>query len=102
MAFVGPWKCYLSKDVSLANCLAGQENLPPEQRASLFILQYIKGRGFSGGTSGKGPSCQSKRYKRFGFNPWIRKIPWRRAWQPTSVLLPGKSHGQRSLMDYGP
>ena len=82
MAFIGPWKCYLSKDVSLVNCLAGQENLPPEQRASLFILQYIKGRGFSGGTSGKGPTCQSKRYKRCGFNPWIRKIPWRRAWQP--------------------
>ena len=31
-----------------------------------------------------------------GFNPWVRKIPWRRKWQPTPVLLPGKSHGQRS------
>ena len=40
MAFVGPWKCYLSKDVSLANCLAGQENLPPEQRADLLTVQY--------------------------------------------------------------
>ena len=28
---------------------------------------------------------------------WVRKIPWRREWQPSSVLLPGKSHGQRSL-----
>ena len=26
-------------------------------------------------------------------NPWVRKIPWRRAWQPTPVFLPGKSHG---------
>ena len=35
-----------------------------------------------------------------GFDPWVRKIPWRRKWQPTPVLLPGKSHGQRSLVDY--
>ena len=33
-------------------------------------------------------------------NPWIRKIPWRRAWQPTPVFLPGESHGQRSLVCY--
>ena len=31
------------------------------------------------------------------FDPWVRKIPWRREWQPTPVLLPGQSHGQRSL-----
>ena len=33
---------------------------------------------------------------------WVWKIPWRRAWQPTPVFLPGKSHGQRSLMGYSP
>ena len=32
-----------------------------------------------------------------GFNPWVRKIPWRRKWQPTPVFLSGKCHGQRSL-----
>ena len=32
------------------------------------------------------------------FDPWAGKIPWRRAWQPTPVLLPGESHGQRSLV----
>ena len=32
-----------------------------------------------------------------GFDPWVRKIPWRRKWQPTPVMLPGESHGQRSL-----
>ena len=31
------------------------------------------------------------------FDPWVRKIPWRREWQPTPVFLPGKSHRQRSL-----
>ena len=44
--------------------------------------------GFPGGTSGKEPTCQFKRYKSQGFNPWIRKIPWRRAWQPTPAFLP--------------
>ena len=36
------------------------------------------------------------------FNPWIGKILWRRKWQPTPVLLPGKSHGQRNLVGYSP
>ena len=37
-----------------------------------------------------------------GFNPWVGKIPWRMAWQPILVPLPGESHGQRSLVSYGP
>jgi len=36
------------------------------------------------------------------FNPWARKIPWRREWQPTPVFLPGESHGQRSLVGCSP
>ena len=36
------------------------------------------------------------------FNPWVGKIPWRRNWQTTPVFLPGKSHGQRSLVGYSP
>ena len=41
-------------------------------------------------------------HKRCGFNPWVGKIPWRRAWQPTAVFLPEESHGQRSLVGCGP
>ena len=33
---------------------------------------------------------------------WVRKIPWRRKWQPISVVLPGKFRGQRSLVEYSP
>ena len=40
--------------------------------------------------------------KRQRFNPWVRKIPWRRKWQPTPVFFPGKSYGQRSLEGYCP
>ena len=36
------------------------------------------------------------------FDPWVRKIPWRREWQPTLVFLPGEFHGQRSLVSYRP
>ena len=37
-----------------------------------------------------------------GFDPWVWKIPWRRAWQPTLVFLLRESHGQRSLSGYSP
>ena len=40
--------------------------------------------------------------RRSEFNPWVRKIPWKRAWHPTPVFLLRKSHGQRSLAGYGP
>ena len=40
--------------------------------------------------------------RRPGFDSWVRKIPWRRKWQSTSALLPGKSHGWRSLIGYSP
>ena len=36
------------------------------------------------------------------FHPWVGKILWRRAWQPTPVFLPAESHGQRSMAGYGP
>ena len=36
------------------------------------------------------------------FDPWARKITWRRAWQPTLVFLPRESHGERSLVGYCP
>ena len=58
--------------------------------------------GFPGAASGKEPTCRCRKHKRQWFNPWIGKIPWRRAWQPTPVFLPGKSLGQRSLDSYGP
>ena len=57
---------------------------------------------FPGGVSGKEPACQCRRCKRHRFNLWIGKMPWRRVWHPTPVLLPGKSHGRRSLVGCSP
>ena len=51
--------------------------------------------GFPGGASGKGSTWQ---FRRLRFDPWVRKIPWRRKWHLTSV--PGKCYGQRSLAGY--
>ena len=53
---------------------------------------------FPSGASGKESACQCRRCKRCRFEPWVRKIPWRRKWQPAPVFLPGESHGQRSLV----
>ena len=49
------------------------------------------GPGALRGTSGKEPACRCRRRKTQGFDPWVGKIPRRRAWQPTPVFLPGES-----------
>ena len=48
--------------------------------------------------SDKEPTCQHRRSKRHEFNPWVRKIPWRKIWQPTPLFLPRESQGQGNLM----
>ena len=58
--------------------------------------------GFPGGSRGKESAYQCRKCKRHGLDPWVRKILWRRKWQPTLVFLPGKSRGQRRLGGYSP
>ena len=55
--------------------------------------------GFPRWLSSKESACQSRRHS---FDPWVGKIPWSREWLSTPVLLPGKSHGQKSLVGYSP
>ena len=50
----------------------------------------------------KNPSANAGGLKRHEFNLWVGKIPWRRAWQPTPVFLPGESHEQRNLVGSRP
>ena len=47
-------------------------------------------------------SLQCRRHRRCRFDPWVGKIPWRKIWQPTSLFLPGKFQGQKSLAGYSP
>ena len=49
--------------------------------------------------SSKESAYQCRRHR---FDPWVRKLPWRRKRQPTPVFLPAESHGQRSLVGYSP
>ena len=69
---------------------------------SFFFPGGPIGMGFPGGASSKEPAYQCRRHKSPGFDPWVGKIPWCRAWQPTPVFLPGEFHGQRSLAGYSP
>ena len=62
----------------------------------IFDLYIMTWRGFPHGSEGR-VCLQCGRAE---FDPWVGKIPWRRKWQPTAVLLPGKSHEWRSLAAY--
>ena len=55
-----------------------------------------------GFTSGKEFGCQCRRHKRCRFDPWVRKIPWKRAWQLFQYYCLENHHGQRSLVGYSP
>ena len=59
---------------------------------------FNSGPGFPGGSAVKN-HLQCKRPR---FDPWVRKILWRRECLPTPVFLPGKFHGQWSLVGYSP
>ena len=67
---------------------------------SVFLTRHKANQGFPGGPSGKEPKYHCRRHKRWGFDPWVRKIPWRRAWQPSPVFLPGEYNRQWSLVGY--
>ena len=79
---------------------------------SLLLLQmkitYQLSRamlGFYGSSDGKESACKGRslRCRRPGFDPWVRRIPWRREWLPTPwVFLPGESQGQRRLPGHSP
>ena len=57
----------------------------------LYVLTMDYFVSFHGAVGAKEPTCQCGRHKGHGFNPWVRKIPWRKAWKSTSVFLPGES-----------
>ena len=65
----------------------------------IFYINYFYKVGFPWWLNGKQSACQCRRHR---FDPWVEEIPWRRKWQHTPVFLPGKYHGQRSLVGYSP
>ena len=75
----------LPKNCFLSHILCSENNVTQPPQKSVYINMH----GFPGGASGKEPTCQVRRHKRCGFDPWVGKIPWKRKWQPTPVFLPG-------------
>ena len=67
------------------------------RKAEIYVYTRAS-PGFPGGSDGKESTCNVGKPARF--DPWVRKIPWRREWQTTPVFLPGEFHGQRSLESY--
>ena len=63
----------------------------------IFGAHFFELGSFPGGSHGKRVCLQRGRPR---FNPWVGKIPWKRKWQPTPVLLPGKSHEWRCLIGF--
>ena len=87
--------------VMLTHHQPGCTRSPTQSPSSLFGLsmQEVTARwGFLGGTGGK----ECRRHKTLRFDPWVGKIPRRRAWQPPPVFLPGASQGQKKLAGYSP
>ena len=64
--------------------------------ARLILLKVLT-VGLPRRCGGKESTCQLRRFKRCGFESWVRKIPWSRKWQPIPGFFPGKFCGQRSL-----
>ena len=78
----------------------GPDTSKPTLNLSLVSINlFLSKNGLPWWLSGKEVVYQRNRH---GFDAWVRKVPWKRKWQPTPVFLPGKFHEQRSLAGYSP
>ena len=88
-----------SWEISLEGPTHRRRRVSPFYFLSCSLRPLAPAWGFLGGSDGQDICLQCERP---GFDPWLGKIPWRRAWQPAPVFLPGESHGQGSLVGYSP
>ena len=79
------------RDWTQVSCLAGGFFTSWATTEAHFQSTPVQLLLTSGGASGKELTCQCRRWKRCGFDPWVRKISWRRVWKPTPVFLPRES-----------
>ena len=87
-------------ECTLMHQVKGHQRTSFPQKAEENLTASTYWMGFPGSATDKEPTCHRRRRKRRGFDPWVEKIPWGRAWQPTLIFLPEESHGQRSLASY--
>ena len=93
------------------SCLSSSWVNPSSSHQTLHVHQGtlcehsslpMRFRGLPRCCSGKVSTFQCRRHRGRGLDPWVRKIPLRRAWQPPPVFLTRESHGQRNLEGYSP
>ena len=105
MAVKHPGLCVSTQSPATQSPAVELQICPPNP-PFIHLPIYLPISSDPGGSGGKDSACNARDHLQCrgwcGFDPWVRKIPWRRAWQSTVVLLPGKSHGQRSLVAYSP
>ena len=82
-------RMYVSMCVTSVNT-SGQAHLGKLRQYRLYYKLYPIIQCFPGGVSGKELACQCGRHKRCGLAPWVRKISWRRKWQPSPIILAWK------------
>ena len=98
------WKEFRAESRNEALCALGKAGRTGLQIVNIFQswLAYLLYLWDSQMAQSWRVCLQCRWHSRRGFNPWVRKVPWRRKRQPTPVFLPGKSHGQRILAGYSP
>ena len=84
-------------ELKFSKCMIVREASKNTDEICIFISMHYRSKDFPGGSGKNRLQCGGP-----GLNPWGGTIPWRRAWLPTPVFLPGKSHGQRSLVGHSP
>ena len=97
----GRWPSVLEKCQMTSHC-QGKEEWLSTFMVSTWGLPSCLVPFPPGLTRWKSMCLQCRRHRRHRFDLGVRKIPWKREWPPTPVFLPGKSHGQRSLVGYSP
>ena len=91
----------LSQNPELVECGRRIRNDQRGEKREKLIAFLFLDRGFLPGISLKWEKGKVLFFNKISFN-YIIELDWRRQWQPTPALLPGKSHGQRSLVVYSP
>ena len=100
MIIINIWKLILLFNAILPNLPTLSLSHRVHKTVAIQVHVCNAPKGFPGGSVVKNPPAMQCR--RHGFDPWVRKIPCRRAWQSTAVFLTRESHGQKSLADYSP
>ena len=100
--FVLTWVCIAHLSLHCNSALTNHVILAKLHSLCVFFGPVCNTWGFPCSSVHKESACGCLQCWRPGFDSWVGKIPWRRKWKSTPVFLPGKFHGQRSLVDYSP